>query len=193
MANFKIEDIEGIGPVLGEKFRSAGVKGTDALLKNALTPSQRKALAEKTGLSEARVLKFANRVDLYRVSGVGAEYAELLEVAGVDTVPELATRNAASLTQAMSAVNQEKKLTRQVPAESAVTKWIEQAKGLPRMLAYRSGWNEKAGQCPAFSFHHFKLESTALTRPFRGDNRLRYPLRIWNPESPARAGAGLRG
>jgi predicted flap endonuclease-1-like 5' DNA nuclease len=136
MANYKIEDVEGIGPVLGEKFRSAGVKDTDALLKNTLTPGQRKALAEKTGLSEARVLKFANMVDLYRISGVGSEYAELLEVAGVDTVPELARRNAASLTDAMAAVNQEKKLTRQVPTESEVTKWIEQAKGLPRMLEF---------------------------------------------------------
>lgn len=136
MANYKIEDVEGIGPVLGEKFRSAGVKDTDALLKSALTPGQRKALAERTGLSEARVLKFANMVDLYRISGVGSEYAELLEVAGVDTVPELARRNAANLTAAMAAVNQEKNLTRQVPTESEVTKWIEQAKGLPRMLEF---------------------------------------------------------
>ncbi|MGK2951243.1 MAG: DUF4332 domain-containing protein [Thiobacillus sp.] len=136
MANYKIEDVEGIGPVLGEKFRSAGVKDTDALLKNTLTPSQRKVLAEKSGLSEARVLQFANMVDLYRISGVGSEYAELLEVAGVDTVPELAMRNAANLTQTMATVNQEKKLTRQVPTESEVSKWIEQAKGLPRMLEY---------------------------------------------------------
>jgi len=136
MANYKIEDVEGIGPVLGEKFRSAGVKDTDTLLKNTLTPGQRKALAEKTGLSEARVLKFANMVDLYRISGVGSEYAELLEVAGVDTVPELARRNAASLTGAMAAVNQEKNLTRQVPTETEVAKWIEQAKGLPRMLEF---------------------------------------------------------
>lgn len=136
MANYKIEDVEGIGPVLGEKFRSAGVKDTDALLKSALTPAQRKALAEKTGLSEARVLKFANMVDLYRISGVGSEYAELLEVTGVDTVPELARRNAGSLVHAMAAVNQEKNLTRQVPTEAEVTKWIEQAKGLPPMLAF---------------------------------------------------------
>lgn len=136
MANYKIEDVEGIGPVLGEKFRAAGVKDTDALLKNALTPGQRKTLAEKTGLSEARVLKFANMVDLYRISGVGSEYAELLEVTGVDTVPELARRNAGSLAHAMAAVNQEKNLTRQVPTEAEVTKWIEQAKGLPRMLEF---------------------------------------------------------
>lgn len=136
MANRKIEDIEGIGPVLGEKFRAAGVKDTDALLQNALTAAQRKALAEKTGLSTARILEFANMADLYRISGVGSEYSELLEAAGVDTVPELAQRNAANLVQAMTAVNQEKKLTRQVPAESEVGRWIEQAKSLPRMLEY---------------------------------------------------------
>ena len=136
MANRKIEDVEGIGPVLGDKFRAAGVKDTDSLLKSALTAAQRKALAEQTGLSEARILKFANMVDLYRISGVGSEYSELLEAAGVDTVPELAQRNAAKLVQAMTAVNQEKKLTRQVPTESEVTRWIEQAKTLPRMIEH---------------------------------------------------------
>jgi predicted flap endonuclease-1-like 5' DNA nuclease len=136
MANHKIEDIEGIGAVTGEKFRAAGVKDTDSLLQNALTPKQRKQLAEKTGLSEARILKFANMADLYRISGVGSEYSELLEAAGVDTVPELAKRNAANLAQAMATVNQEKKLTRQVPTEAEVTKWIEQAKGLPRMIEH---------------------------------------------------------
>lgn len=136
MANYKIEDIEGIGPVMGEKFRAAGVKDTDSLLKNALTPKQRKALAEQTGLSEARILKFANMADLYRISGVGSEYSELLEAAGVDTVPELATRNAANLSQALAKVNAEKKLTRQVPTEAEVAKWIEQAKTLPRMLEH---------------------------------------------------------
>ncbi len=136
MANRKIEDVEGIGPVLGDKFRAAGVKDTDALLKSALTAAQRKALAEQTGLTDARILKFANMVDLYRISGVGSEYSELLEAAGVDTVPELAQRNAANLVQAMTAVNQEKKLTRQVPTEAEVSKWIEQAKSLPRMIEH---------------------------------------------------------
>lgn len=136
MANHKIEDVEGIGAVIGEKFRSAGVKDTDSLLANARTPRQRKELAEKAGLAEAEILKFANMVDLYRIKGVGSEYSELLEAAGVDTVPELARRNAANLTQTMSAVNKEKKLTRREPAESEVSKWIEQAKSLPRMLEY---------------------------------------------------------
>ena len=136
MANYKIEDVEGIGPVIGEKLRAAGVKDTDALLAHCLTPKQRKELADKCALTEAKVLKFANMVDLYRISGVGSEFSELLEASGVDTVPELARRNAANLTAAMTTLNAEKKLTRRVPSEAEVAKWIEQAKILPRKLEY---------------------------------------------------------
>jgi len=136
LLDLPIEDIECIGAVMGEKFRAVGVKDTGSLLHNALTLKQRTELAEKTGLSEARILKFANMADLYRISGVGSEYSELLEAAGVDTVSELAKRNAANLTHAMATVNQEKRLTRQVPTEAEVTKWIEQAKGLPRMIEH---------------------------------------------------------
>ena len=136
MANYKIEGIEGIGPVKGEKFRAAGVKDTDSLLTNVCTPKQRKELAEKTGLPEAQILKFANMADLYRIKGIGSEYSELLEAAGVDTVPELAKRKAANLWQAMTNLNKEKKLCRLTPSETSVSKWIEQAKSLPRMLKY---------------------------------------------------------
>jgi len=136
MANRKIEDIEGIGPVTGEKFRAAGVKDTDTLLAKSATPADRKALAAAAGISDAQILKFANMADLYRVKGVGSEYAELLEAAGVDTVPELARRNAANLTVAMADVNAQKKLVRRAPVESEVAGWIEHAKTLPRVLQY---------------------------------------------------------
>lgn len=136
MANHRIEDVEGIGSVRGEKFRAAGIKDTDSLLAGCKTAKQRKELAEKVGLSEAQVLKYANMVDLYRVKGVGSEFSELLEAAGVDTVPELARRDAANLTKAMAAANEKKKLTRQVPAETEVARWIEHAKTLPRVLEH---------------------------------------------------------
>jgi len=132
----KIEDVEGIGPVIGEKLRAAGVKDTDALLASCRTPKQRKELAVKAGVPEAKILKFANMVDLYRIKGIGSEYSELLEAAGVDTVPELAQRKAANLAQAMAKANEEKKLTRKVPTETEVAKWVEQAKTLPRVLEY---------------------------------------------------------
>lgn len=136
MANHKIEDLEGIGPVIGQKMRDVGIADTDTLLENTLKPAQRRKLAEQTGVSDKLILRFANMVDLYRVNGIGSEYSELLEAAGVDTVPELAQRNAANLTQALADTNAEKKLTRRVPSESEVTRWIEQAKTLPRKIQY---------------------------------------------------------
>ncbi len=136
MANYKIEEVEGIGSVLGEKLLIAGVKDTDTLLAECRTAKQRKLISEKTGIPEAKILKFANMVDLFRVKGVGSEYAELLEAAGVDTVPELARRNSANLAQAMAEVNENKKLTRRIPSETEVAKWIDEAKALPRMLEY---------------------------------------------------------
>jgi len=136
VANYKIENVEGIGPVTGEKLRAAGVKDTESLLASVRTPKQREELAQKTGLGHEQMLTFANMADLYRISGVGAEYAELLEAAGVDTVPELAKRNAANLTEALAAFNEEKKLARRVPPAGSVSKWIEQAKSLPRMIEH---------------------------------------------------------
>lgn len=136
MANYKIQDVEGIGPALGEKLNSAGIKDTDSLLAACKTPAQRKALAEKSGIDQKRINKFANMVDLYRISGVGSEYAELLEAAGVDTVKELGTRNAANLATKIVEVNDAKKLSRRTPSETEVTKWVEQAKGLPAGLTY---------------------------------------------------------
>jgi predicted flap endonuclease-1-like 5' DNA nuclease len=136
MANRKIEDVEGIGPVIGGKLRACGIKDTNGLLAEAKTPKQRKALAAKAGLAEKQVLKFANMVDLYRINGVGSEYAELLEAAGVDTVPELARRNPAELAKKIAEVGKARKLTRRIPSEADVSKWIAQAKTLPRSLEY---------------------------------------------------------
>lgn len=136
MANYKIEEIEGIGEKMGAKFREAGINSTDKLLAGTKTKKQRKDLAESTGISEKLVLKFANMADLFRINGVGEEFSELLEAAGVDTVPELATRNAENLTKKMEEVNAVKKLTRRTPSLKEVEKWVEEAKSLPRMLEY---------------------------------------------------------
>ena len=136
MATYKVEEIEGIGPVLGEKLRAAGINTVDKLLENAATKKQRQSLAEETGISEKQILKFTNMADLFRLNGVGQEYAELLEVAGVDTVPELAQRNAANLTAKMEEVNDAKNLTRKTPSVLEVEKWIAQAKELPRVIEY---------------------------------------------------------
>jgi len=136
MANYKIEDIEGIGATYGEKLREAGIEDTDALLEAGKTPKGRQELEEKTGIAHGHVLKWVNMADLYRISGVGSEFSELLEAAGVDTVKELKHRVPANLAAKMAEVNDEKKLTRSVPSESVVAGWVEQAKALPGVVEY---------------------------------------------------------
>lgn len=134
--SYSISEIEGIGPVYAEKLGAAGIKTTEAYLERAKDPKGRKALAEETGIEASRILKWANMADLMRISGVGEEYSELLEAAGVDTVKELKHRNAENLAAKMAEVNEAKKLVRQVPSESQVVKWVEQAKDLPPMMTY---------------------------------------------------------
>lgn len=133
---YKIDQIEGIGPASAEKLGTAGIKSTDDLLKLCCDPKGRKSTAEKTGLGEKQLLKWANMADLMRISGVGGEYAELLEAAGVDTVKELRNRRADSLAAKMAEVNLEKKLTRNVPSEKQVAKWVEQAKSMEGMISH---------------------------------------------------------
>jgi predicted flap endonuclease-1-like 5' DNA nuclease len=136
MANKKIEEIEGIGPATGEKFRVAGVSDTESLLEKGCRPGGRKELAAATGLSEKRILRFVNMADLFRIKGVGGEFAELLEAAGVDTVKELRTRNASNLAEKMAEVNAEKKLTRRVPTLAMTEDWVKQAEGLPPKIEH---------------------------------------------------------
>jgi predicted flap endonuclease-1-like 5' DNA nuclease len=133
---YPIEKIEGIGKSYGDKLRAAGIKDTAALLKKCAKPKDREALATTTGISGALILKWANRADLMRVKGVGEEYSDLLEAAGVDTVPELAQRKAANLHAALLKVHGEKKLVRQPPGLKAVEGWIAAAKEMERALSY---------------------------------------------------------
>ncbi|NRG19445.1 DUF4332 domain-containing protein [Rhizobiales bacterium] len=134
--SYSIAEIEGIGPAYAKKLQAAGIRTTDAYLERARDPKGRKALAEETGIDDKRILKWANMADLMRIKGVGEEYSELLEAAGVDTVKELRNRNAENLAQKMREVNGAKKLVRQVPADSAVADWVKQAKSLPPMMTY---------------------------------------------------------
>ncbi|MDK9697520.1 MAG: DUF4332 domain-containing protein [Siculibacillus sp.] len=131
-----IATIEGIGPVFAEKLTAAGVKTVEALLDKAKDPKGRKALAEASGIDEKKILNWANKADLMRIKGVGEEYSDLLEAAGVDTVKELKHRNAENLHAKMTEVNEAKKLVRALPTLKAVTDWIEQAKVLPAVMTY---------------------------------------------------------
>lgn len=134
MAN--LEKVEGIGPTYAAKLAKAGIKTTGALLTQGATPAGRKQLAKDSGVSGKLLLEWINHVDLFRVKGVGEEYADLLEAAGVDTVPELAQRKASSLYETLEKTNAKKKLVRQMPGEKRVAGWIAAAKKLPRVIKY---------------------------------------------------------
>ena len=131
-----IEKIEGIGPKTGEALRTAGIRTVENLLDAAADKKSRVALAQKTGISEARILKCVNMADLFRINGVASQYAELLECAGVDTVKELKHRNPENLAAAMADVNKTKNLVRRAPSTTVVSDWVAQAKKLPPRISH---------------------------------------------------------
>ena len=109
---------------------------TQNLLKRGSTSKGRKAIAERSSFTEKQILEWVNRADLFRIRGVAGQYSDLLENAGVDTVPELATRKAENLHQKMMEVNQKKHLVRNLPSVAQVEEWVLQAKQLPRVITY---------------------------------------------------------
>lgn len=134
--SYKIIDIEGIGEVYAAKLTQAGIETTEALLEKGGARKGREELETSTGISGKLILKWVNHADLMRIHGVAGQYAELLEEAGVDTVKELRTRNATNLATALAAANEKRKLTGNVPSQSMVAKWIEEAKGLEPKVSY---------------------------------------------------------
>ena len=136
MPSYKISDVEGIGSVYGKKLQKAGIRSVASLLKNGATRQGRKELAKSTGLDESTILKWVNMADLYRVNGVGSEYSELLEKAGVDTVKELATRKPENLHSKMVEVNASSSLVRQLPGLNKVKTWVTNAKKLDPKVTY---------------------------------------------------------
>jgi len=132
----KLTQIEGIGDVYAGQLQAAGITSIEALLEKGSTPQGRRDLAEQTGISDKLILQWVNHADMFRIKGIGNEYADLLEAAGVDTVPELAQRNPENLYKTLVSVNGEKKLVRKIPARSLVSSWVEQAKALPRIINY---------------------------------------------------------
>jgi len=132
----KLSDIEGIGDAYAVKLQDAGVTSLENLLKTGSNKKGRKAIAEKSGINEKMILNWVNRADLTRVKGVSTQYADLLEAAGVDTVPELGTRKPENLQAKMVEVNNEKKLVRQVPSLKQVEDWVAQAKNLPKIITH---------------------------------------------------------
>jgi len=131
-----IDAIDGVGVRNLAKLRRARCRTTEALLKKGATRRDRTALATETGLSTSDLLEWVNRADLMRIKGIGTEYSDLLEEAGVDTIKALRRRNAGNLTKAMEDINAKKRAVRRLPTQAMVTGWVEAAKGLEPIVSY---------------------------------------------------------
>ena len=131
-----LKNLDGLGPDVVESLKSAGIRTSVKLLEAAKSPRGRRELSDKTGIDQARLLRFANLADKLRVKGLGEGYAELLCQVGVDTVRELKYRNPGKLAAALRAKNNKLKLVRLVPTEKAVSRWVEAAKELPQKISY---------------------------------------------------------
>jgi predicted flap endonuclease-1-like 5' DNA nuclease len=126
----RLSDIEGISPSQYEKLKALGITTTKRLLLVAAGKPGREDLASQTGISEKSLLKWLNVADLMRVKGIGQEYSELLEAAGVDSVVDLRRRRPETLYQAMTQVNGKKKVVRRLPAMVEVKRWIKAAQSV---------------------------------------------------------------
>jgi predicted flap endonuclease-1-like 5' DNA nuclease len=134
--SYKISEIEGIGPTYAEKLAAAKIKTTNDLLDHCADKKGRKGMAASTGVSEKLLLKWANMADLMRLKGVGRQYAEMLEAAGVDTVKELATRRPDNLVAKMKEVNEAKNLANATPAQSIIEGWVTAAKATEPKISH---------------------------------------------------------
>lgn len=132
----KLSEIEGIGPAFEKKLKSAGIPSVENLLEKGASAKGRKQIAESTEIDATRILEWVNRADLFRIKGIGSEFSDLLEAAGVDSVPELSRRKPESLTKKLEEVNAEKKLVRRTPSLSMVENWVAQAKKLPKVVTH---------------------------------------------------------
>jgi predicted RecB family nuclease len=131
-----ISDLEGLGPGFAIQMKKVGIRTTEKLLETAKSLKGRQMLAEKTDITQDLLLRVANMIDRMRIKGVGQDYAELLEAAGVKTIKELRYRNPARLAEAMAQANLERKLVRVLPSEHTVGRWIDDAKKLPVKISY---------------------------------------------------------
>ncbi|MDR9451968.1 MAG: DUF4332 domain-containing protein [Acidimicrobiia bacterium] len=131
-----IDAIAGLDPKSATRFRKSRVRTTEALLKRAATRRGRKELAAATGLDEKQILVWVNRADLMRVKGIGSEYSELLEAAGVDTIRELRRRNHVSLAKKMIQLNESQRLVQRLPTEGMVERWVAHAGHLDPIITY---------------------------------------------------------
>lgn len=126
----RIDQVAGITHKDATKLRKHGVRTSKGLIEAAASRKDRADLSDATGIDPRDLQQWINHSDLMRVKGVGAEYAELLVAAGVDTLRDLRRRNPTALLAKIIGLNGDSKVVQRLPTESMVEGWIEAARGL---------------------------------------------------------------
>jgi predicted flap endonuclease-1-like 5' DNA nuclease len=130
-----VKTIEGIGSLRGRLLNGMGVRTVDDFLSVGSTRVGRQRIASRLGVSYRMVLSWLQRGDLLRVKGVGSQYSELLESAGVSSVADLSSRDGLVLWRTLRGVNREKRLVRRVPPRETVEMWVYNAKKLNPIIS----------------------------------------------------------
>jgi predicted flap endonuclease-1-like 5' DNA nuclease len=133
---YAIADLSAVDQDSVTSLKKAGIRTTARLLEFAKDAKGRKLLADKTGIPEKNILRWANLSDKMRIKGVGEDYAVLLQAAGVTTLKELKYRNPAKLAKAMAEANARRKLVRVLPSDRAVVRWVGEANKLQIKISY---------------------------------------------------------
>ena len=133
--SYRIDRIEGIGRTYRRKLSRAGIRTTAALLDRCADPKGRRHVQKETGIGRAALLRWVNLADLMRIRGIGPQYSDLLEAAGVDTVRELRCRDAKSLASKVEEANRRRR-SRRTPRTDSLRAWIRLAKRLRPRVTY---------------------------------------------------------
>ncbi len=129
--HYKLIEIIGIGDVYQKKLNDNGIKYTDQLLSAGAKRIEREKLAAKTGISTKLILRWVNHIDLMRIKGIGPKQSNWLEATGVDSIPELAKRNAQNLHDKLAISNKidaSKNFVDRMVSLKTVQSWIDTAK-----------------------------------------------------------------
>ena len=124
----RVDQVAGIDQKSATKLRKSGIRTARGLSEAVAQPKSRTELSKVTGIDGKLLQQWGNHCELLTVRGVGAEYAELLVEAGVDTVRDLRRRNPTALLAKIISLNGSRKVVRRLPTESMVEKWIDAAR-----------------------------------------------------------------
>lgn len=129
-----VSKLRGISIDIRNRLKRQGISYTHQLLREAGGAEQRRLLAARGQIDEAALGRLVRRADLARVKGIGAIFADMLELIGVDEVATLARQEPAGLHRRLYQLNAAERLARRAPTPEEVQDWITQARALPALV-----------------------------------------------------------